>query len=207
MASGQASGFTQKFYFWVFVAPVLCIIAVPLFLPAAKLKVPEAEVELLANTGRNVDAVNDRAGAAFVRWFVSTGLYKPSVDQVRDTTPRPAAKVSDLQHNWSNKVWLLVYRAMWRWYAFWPLYVTGVLGLVLPSLVDGLVAREKKRFKFGQYSSVGFGIAGGSLGRSISWLIILPIIPVTITPELLGGLFAFAAFVSWYAATNFQRGR
>jgi len=51
--------------------------------------------------------------------------------------------------SWINNVWLMIYRAIWRIFAFAPVMATAILGVIIPCAIDGTITRSKRSMSLG----------------------------------------------------------
>jgi hypothetical protein len=200
--------FVRQVYFWWLIAPVLTALLVPAFCSDETLEIQPAEIELVEQCNRDVVAINESASNHFLSWFVATGIVKSSVSgsvHAEETGWTGYSRMGSLAHTWFTKFWKFVYRLIWRWTAFWPLYIAGVGGIALPCLIDGLVIRAKKRYEFGQYNPLAFNVAGTLFSLAVGWMVFVPMVPFALTAVFMMGFFLVLGLVGWFATSNFQR--
>ncbi len=209
MASSRTTNpFVRQIYFWWLIAPMLSCLLFPVFIPAASLKIANAETQFVYHCGRDAYDVTTDATLIFNELFVHTGILKATMSSSEDAEESRSDGFSwmgRLLHGWLARFWLFTYRVVWRWTAFWPLYVIGVLGISFPCLVDGLVTRAKKRYRFGQYNPFAFNVGGTLFAIAVGWMIYVPLLPVPLTAPIMGGFFSLLGLFAWFTAANFQR--
>jgi hypothetical protein len=202
--------FVSRVYFWWLIAPVLSAMLFPAFLTVQQLQISQHEADFAEETRQDVVEVNQTAAGCFNDWFVTNGILARTMSDSSRADASGAVEASWIVgtlHAWFVKFWLFTYRCMWRWIAFWPLYVSGILGIALPCLVDGMVARSKKRYDFGQYNPLAFGVSGRFFAILIGWLFYVPMLPLPLTGALMASLFCAFGLFAWLTTANFQRGR
>ncbi|MFP3637945.1 DUF4400 domain-containing protein [Paraburkholderia sp. SIMBA_054] len=200
--------FVKQIYFWWLIAPILSALLFPAFCSIESLKVQPPEVELVEQCDRDVAQINERASGHFNSWFVETGILRQTLSsslRAEDTGWSGYSWMGGMTHKWFSKFWLFTYRLIWRWTAFWPLYLAGVFGIAAPCMVDGLVIRAKKRYEFGSYNPLAFNVWGTLFSLSIGWMIYVPMLPVPLTGVLMSGFFCLLGGFAWITTANFQR--
>lgn len=200
--------FIKQIYFWWLIAPLLSAVLFPAFCSFDSLKVQQPEVDLVAQCDRDLQKINQRANDRFNAWFVSTGLVHRSLADAQRAEAsgfQGYTWMGTMSHAWFARFWLFTYRVIWRWTAFWPLYLAGVFGIAAPCLADGLAIRAKKRYEFGQYNPLAFNVSGTLFALAIGWLLYLPLLPVPLTGGLMVSFFAILGGFAWVSTANFQR--
>ena len=209
MAGRSTNPFIRQVYFWWLIAPILTSIILPAVMPAGSFKVQSEEQAFLVECGRDVGAVTQTATSVFTSWFINTGFVDDTMDPSRhamNSQRTGYAWMGGIFHGWFQRFWLFVYRIVWRWVAFWELYVVCILGIAGPCLVDGLIVRAKKRYRFGQYNPLAFNVSGTLFALAVGWMFYVPMLPLPLTALFMGGFFCVFALFAWFTSANFQRG-
>lgn len=200
--------FVKQVYFWWIIAPVLSVIIFPALGSVDSLKIKPEEIQLANRCNDDIDDVNQSATNHFDSWFVKTGWVAHSIQEnvnAENSVATGYAWLGRTMHTWYGRFWLYAYRVIWRWTAFWPLYIAGVLGIATPCLVDGLVIRAKKRYEFGQYNPMAFNVSGTLFSLAVGWLLYVPLLPLPLTENLMACFFLGLGAVAWISTANFQR--
>lgn len=200
--------FVKQIYFWWLIAPLLSALLFPAFCSVETLKIQPPEQELVEQCHRDLQTINERATDHFNSWFVSTGLVARSLAEPQRAEAsgwNGYTWMGTMSHTWFSRFWLFTYRVIWRWTAFWPLYIAGVFGIAGPCLADGLVMRAKKRYEFGQYNPLAFNVSGTLFALAIGWFIYLPMLPVALTGVIMASFFGILGAFAWFTTANFQR--
>ncbi|MBU3625892.1 DUF4400 domain-containing protein [Polynucleobacter sp. JS-Safj-400b-B2] len=202
--------FANHILFWAVVLPMVMLAILPAFLPRAYFEINPQEVSL-AKQWADIRSVNVSVNAHFTAWFIDTSFVDRSIDFF---STNPLASFSSnaananfsFTSNWIQNVWLMVYRSIWRIFAFWPVIGYAILGVVVPFALDGAVSRSKKKYEFGFQNPVYFYSAMHIFSFCIGMAIFLPMLPMAINYEVLGVFIAALALASWVTAGNFQVG-
>jgi len=208
MANARSNPFVRQIYFWWLIAPILSSLLFPALLSSESMKVQPQELAFAEQCGRAVDQVTESATGAFNTLFVDTGILRRTLsgsEQAESTGWAGYAWMGSTFHGYISRFWQFAYRVVWRWTAFWPFYVSGVLGIAAPCLVDGLITRAKKRYRFGQYNPLAFNVGGTLFAMAIGWLLYVPLLPIPLTIVVMGGFFLLLGVFAWFTTANFQR--
>ncbi|MBN3761053.1 DUF4400 domain-containing protein [Burkholderia sp. Ac-20365] len=199
--------FVTVIYFWWLIAPILSAMLFPAFMPAEGLQIQAPEVDFAIQCDRDLAQINESARANFDAWFVQTGILRQTLTSsvhAEDTGWSGYSWMGGMTHKWFAKFWMFTYRVIWRWTAFWPLYIAGIFGIVAPCLGDGLVVRARKRYEFGSYNPLAFNIWGTLLSLGIGLMIYLPMWPWSLTAIVMASLFCGLGGFAWFATANFR---
>lgn len=202
--------FVRHSLFWFWVLPFAMVLLIPAFFSREDMRVPREEVMMISLLGEDVEKITRRADDVFDTLFVHTGLKKMSsslfTSSVKDDEPRFFRNLAAENNKYNENVWNMVYRAIWRLSGLWPVFTSLMFGVALPALIDGLVVRAKKLDVFEAHNPVFFWSAGHSLVMIFGLFVILPLLPYTITINLLYGAIVTISFALWITASNFQTG-
>ncbi|WP_321935248.1 DUF4400 domain-containing protein [Paraburkholderia sp. J8-2] len=207
MARARDNPFISKIYFWWIIAPVISFVLFPLLLQDSTFRIAPDEIEFVRDCGRNVESVTASATAAFRSAFVETQVVAMTVGQyerAEDSDYRGYARIGTYMHAYMTRMWLMVFRAMWRLDALWPLCLVGFFGIFLPFLTDGLVVRAKRRSEFGLYNPISFNISGTGSAIFIGWLFYLPLVPWPLSSLMLFGFFMGLGLMTYLTVGSFQ---
>lgn len=207
MARARDNPFISKIYFWWIIAPVLSFVLFPFFLQEKSFHIAPDEITFLRDCGRDVDDVTAAVSAAFKTAFVDTGAVAMTVgdyERAEDSEYTGYARVGAYMHAYMARMWLMLFRAMWRLAALWTLYVVGFLGIFLPFLIDGMVVRAKRRSEFGLYNPISFNISGSGGAVFVGWLFYLPLVPWPLTGLLMLAFFAGLGLMTYFTVGSFQ---
>lgn len=202
--------FAKHGLFWFWVLPFAMIILIPAFAQRESMRVPREEIAMLSSLGQDVEMVTRRADAVFSTIFVETGFVagaaKLFTSKEKQDDPKFFRNLARDTNKYFENVWNMIYRAIWRLAGLWPTFVTLMLAVALPSLVDGLVIRAKKIDVFESHNPVFFWGAGHALVTILGIFVILPLLPYTITIHILYGIIGAIAITLWVTTSNFQTG-
>lgn len=200
--------FASHTLFWIWVLPFALFLLVPAFVDRESMRVPPAEIALMKELGQDVDMVTNRADKIFNSVFAdmalwSKGFLAKGVKQEDPVVFRNAARFSQ---NYYQNLWHMVYRAVWRLAGLWPTFMALAFGIALPALIDGLVVRAKKVDVFQSHNPMLFWGAGHSLVTVAGVFVVLPLLPYTISMQVLYGSVVAIAAALWVTAANLQTG-
>ena len=205
------NSFVGHSLFWLLAVPFALVLAYPAFLVTdAEEVVPGDEIAALVLRGREPDEVNRAANLKFRRWFVDTGAVNASLGYFAPNTHDGAVPLSNeyagFAAHWIRSLWKITYRAIWRWVAFFDLFVALLAAIALPCFVDGLVQREKKLYTFGHHNPVYFYTAKHGVILMLGLSMTLPWLPLPLSYPLWAAIAAVVGAMSWFVAANFQTG-
>lgn len=203
--------FANHLIFWSFALPLVGVLGLPAFLPAADFVISETEVaffnDVLAKDTVSITAACD---ALFNTLFVKTHVaqafkefFAPEASQGKNPLGSMASQFSS---NYNNALWLMVYRGIWRLTGLWSLVLSVLLALGLPCLIDGLAVRARKSYNFQFHNPVVFWTASHSMILVIGLGIFLPFLPYALNPVVLLGFCVMFCASLWITAANFQTG-
>jgi hypothetical protein len=199
--------FADKIYFWWIIAPILTLLICPIFMQEESFKIAPSEIEFVASCRQDVQTITESATGVFQTWFVNTGLVHLTTNDYRNAQAsgyKGFAWAGWKMDGYMGRVWRYLYRVVWRWAAFWPFYAVGLIGIFLPSVVDGLVIRSVKRSEFGLYNPLGFTISGSAAAIFIGWLFFVPFSPWPLGHLIISSLFVGLGLMTWLTVGSFQ---
>ncbi len=196
---------------WTWLMPLVAIIVLPAFLPASSFRVDPEELRMFSDTlGQDIAGVTRQADAIFTAMFVRTGVYE-AVTEFFHTVGAPlqqgTAKASrDFNTGYAQCLFLMLYRAIWRLCGILSITAGIVVGIGLPTLLDGLMIRARKAYNFEMHNPVYFWTAGHTVVMLIGATLFLPLLPLQLSLPILFGTLGLLFAVVWVTAANFQTG-
>lgn len=207
MAKIRDNPFAGKVYFWWIIAPILALLICPIFMPVDSFKIAPSEFEFVSSCRSDVDGITQSATGVFQSWFVKTGMVHLTVNdyqKAEESGYKGYAWAGSIMDAYMERVWRYMYRVIWRWAAFWPFYLVGLVGIFLPCVVDGVVVRSVKRSEFGLYNPIGFNLSGSAAAIFIGWLFFVPFSPWPLGHWIISGLFLGLGLMTWFTVGSFQ---
>ncbi|VVE14232.1 MULTISPECIES: DUF4400 domain-containing protein [Pandoraea] len=207
MAKIRDNPFAGKVYFWWIIAPILTLLICPMFMPSDSFKIAPSELAFVTSSRSNVDAITKSATGVFQSWFVNTGMVGLTVNDYQKAQAsgyKGYAWAGSIMDGYMERVWRYMYRVIWRWTAFWPFYVVGLVGIFLPCVVDGVVVRSVKRSEFGLYNPISFNLSASAAAIFIGWLFFVPFSPWPLGHWIVSSLFLGLGLMTWFTVGNFQ---
>lgn len=197
--------------FWWVVMPIFALLVLPYVLPVQSFMVGDAELLCFSELGRDTDAVTNSTNALFQSMFVSTGVLKAFRTMFIDHAVIPqlqgsATVVANFTQQWNNGFWMMVYRAMWRLIALWPIYLAILLSMVIPAFVDGLAQRAIKKYDYKFHNPVYFFSSLHLIALVLGLCVFVPLLPLPLTAQMVAGSGFMLAAAAWMATANFQTG-
>lgn len=196
--------------FWMWLMPLIAVLTMPLVINSANFYIEPNEVKMFSEyLGQDSEKIKKQADQIFTSAFVTPGIYKAVNDFLapsRSEFGRKARGHEDISENYSQSLWLLLYRAIWRMCGIWSIALALLVCIGLPALVDGLMVRARKSFNFELHNPVYFWSAGHTVVLIMGLAMFLPFLPFQLSlPLLLGSIFLLCVGI-WVTAANFQTG-
>lgn len=198
---GIKNTFGSHLVLWCLFLPLLALIVTPLLLPEQT--VSAAEVEMIAGFNVDVNAFTESANARFTSLFVDTGLVTRSEQFFGSTSQKG---IGAFAAEWIHGVWLMLYKAIWRFYVLKRIFFLPMLVLAIAAAVDGLGVRARKKYKFESTNPVFFYSSTHLVVLITGMFAFLPLAPITFSATLLVGLLVALAFGIWWSSANFLTG-
>lgn len=178
----------------------MVLIFVPLIMPNQTLD--QSEVEMVAALGVDVAAMTQNVDQRFAGWFVESGVMEKTQQFFGSEHKGMFAFAGE----WIHGVWLMLYKATWRFFALKSIFLLPLLALAIPAAVDGFMVRATKKYRFENSNPVFFYSSMHTMVLMMGLFTFLPLAPfslsamalVTIILLLIGGI--------WLTASNFQTG-
>lgn len=194
------NSFGRHFILWSIFLPLMVLIFVPLIMPNQTLD--QSEVEMVAALGVDVAGMTQNVDQRFAGWFVESGIMAKTQQFFGGDHKGMFAFAGE----WIHGVWLMLYKATWRFFALKSIFLLPLLALAIPAAVDGFMVRATKKYRFENSNPVFFYSSMHTMVLMMGLFTFLPLAPfslsamalVTIILLLIGGI--------WLTASNFQTG-
>lgn len=193
--------FGSHLVLWCLFLPLLALVAVPLLLPEQT--VSQAEVDMVASFHVDVNGFTEAANARFSSLFVDTGLV-PKSEQFFGSPEQKG--MGAFAAEWIHGVWLMVYKAVWRFYVLKRIFFLPMLVLAIAAAVDGLGVRARKKYRFESTNPIFFYSSTHLVVLMLGMFTFLPLAPITFSVTLLVGLLLALAAGIWWSSANFLTG-
>lgn len=195
--------FFRHLVFWILFIPLLTLIIVPVFEPEQPISLDE--VQMVKDFGIPLDQVADKTRHTFEQLFVQTKIMPVTEDffsgknrmHYRDRN-------GEFSANWIRGVWMMMYRALWRMYAFSSVFFVPVVIFSIPAVIDGLALRARKNFRFTYDSPGKFYFSTHLLMLAIGLFVCIPFLPVLMTAHFLAVLLVSMTGAVWVSVANFR---
>ena len=201
---GIKNTFGSHLVLWALFLPLLAIIFLPLVLPEQNIEV--AEVEMVKSFDVDVSQLTASASATFTKVFIDSGLM-PRSERFFSGAGDPTAKASSVfAAKWIHGVWMMVYKAIWRFYVLIRIFFMPLIALSIPAAIDGFCIRSRKRYQFLNSNPVFFYSSMHLVVLMVGLFIFLPLAPFTLSATVLCIMLLGTAGGMWLTAANFQTG-
>ena len=202
--------FTKHGIFWWFALPLVATVLLPMAFGEEFFLITQNGVEFFKQLRVDTDATTKSANAWFKAMFIDTKIFSIFNEIFANG---PAANVNDFNHmaskvtgDWNKGFWNMQFRAIWRLHALWPIYIAGILAIVIPAFFDGLVTRAVKKYNFQVHNPVIFYTSAHFAVLVIGLAYFIPFLPVSLDATYIGGFFILLSVSIWQLAANFQSG-
>ena len=101
---------------------------------------------------------------------------------------------------------MIIYRAVWRFYALWIVFFIPVVALCIPACIDGFAVRARKKYTFESNNRIYFYTSMQTLMLMLGLLCFLPLAPIPLTSSLLVAMILGMVFTVWTTTSNLQTG-
>lgn len=209
--AGIKNTFMSHLVFWVLFLPVLTVV----FLPLLNMNgdIDGEEMAMIVRSGVDVKELSARVNSRFSALFIETGIM-PVTEQFfglsgltkESTDSNFAWTAANFAGNWVRGVWTIIYRAFWRLHALLGIYVSAIFAVCLPAVIDGFSMRARKKYQFQNTNPVVFYFSYHMAVLVVGLLIFLPLVPIPLTPILIGFFLTGLGVAMWWATANFQSG-
>lgn len=162
----------------------------------------QAEVEMVAALGVDVPALTQAVDQRFASLFVENGIMA----KTQTFFGSSKGGILDFASGWINGVWLMLYKATWRFFALKSIFFLPLLVLAIPAAVDGFMVRATKKYRFENSNPVFFYSSMHTMVLMFGLFAFLPMAPFSLSATTL--LFIVIALIAgiWLTASNFQTG-
>lgn len=205
--------FLRHTLLWVLTLPVLAIFLMPVMLSVERLQLPSTERQTLEILGQDPDDVTDRANAVFTSLVLDTGIKEAAEKLFRSrgttnfgTNNVGQRNIVNHNHKYLDALWLLIYRAIWRFMGLWPALAALLLAFTIPAIIDGAAVHQAKQDQFRANNPVIFWASAHAAISVVGAFLFLPLLPIPISLYVLYGAVGLVTVALWSAATNLQTG-
>jgi hypothetical protein len=208
--------FGNHLIFWVLALPFVFLLLMPMFMSPSAFVVHAEEVIFFSDLGADTVAATETANSWFQSWFVDSGIKRffhatfvnANLDLGRGLeygtrAPTVARKASSL---WNDGFWNILFRAAWRFSVLWPVLLSGIIAFGLPSFIDGLAVRAKKKYNYEVHNPLFFYASAHLVVLILGSAITLLFLPWALEGLYIAAFFVLLASALWFAAANFQSG-
>lgn len=194
------NSFGSHFILWSIFLPLLALLFVPLVVPDQTLT--QSEVEMVAGLGVDVAAMTQSVDSRFSSLFVENGLMA----KTQQFFGSSKGGVLDFADSWIHGVWLMIYKATWRFFALKSIFLLPLLVLGIAAAIDGFAVRATKKYRFENSNPVFFYSSMHTMVLMLGLFAFLPLAPFSLSATaLLIIVIALLAGI-WLTTSNFQTG-
>lgn len=194
------NSFGSHFILWSIFLPLLALIFVPLVSPNQVLS--QSEVEMVASLGVDVSNMTKTVDGHFSSMFVESGL----VAKTEKFFGSAKSGMFDFAGEWIHGVWLMMYKATWRFFALKSIFLFPLLILAIPAAVDGFMVRATKKYRFENSNPVFFYSSMHTMVLMFGLFAFLPLAPFSLSAIALACIILMMIGGIWLTASNFQTG-
>ncbi|MBY4898633.1 DUF4400 domain-containing protein [Cupriavidus sp. AU9028] len=204
----MASRFLSHVKVWLLAAPLMICAITPIIPDDAAFEVTDSEQASVARAlgPLRAEAVTATANDRFDRWFVRSGLLEASFKGSDAPTLLSDAGASEFGRNWLKRMWLSVYRAVYRASVagYWLL---GGMVLFAALVNDGAVSRMIRAAGAGFANPVTFHVAAHALLLTFGLGASALLLPVPLLAEWWTFGVCLIGMLSWRLAASFHVGK
>lgn len=194
------NSFGSHFILWSVFLPVLALLFVPLVVPD---QTPtQSEVEMVAALGVDVAGLTQSVDQRFSALFVDNGLMAKTQEFFGSTK----GGMLEFANSWIHGVWLMIYKATWRFFALKSIFLLPLLVLAIPAAVDGFMVRATKKYRFENSNPVFFYSSMHITVLMFGLFAFLPLAPFSLSAVALLTIILMLIGGIWLTASNFQIG-
>lgn len=203
--------FARHTMFWWIFAPFLMAVILPFIIPKVHLSLNQAELEAFNSMGIDGEKKVKQTDSLFDSWFIQTKIRSQFDNIFENTVKTPSTwqfqqSSRKVTSEWNDGFWSLIYRAMWRINALMTIYLMGFICFIIPSFIDGLISRAKKKYEFRTNNPLYFYSSAHTTILIAGLALFIPFIPYSLTALTVGLFIIILAGSSWIVASNFQTG-
>jgi len=194
------NSFGSHFVLWSIFLPILALLFVPLVVPNQSLTQPE--VEMVAALGVNVAEMTQTVDQRFAAMFVENGFMA----KTQSFFGSSKGGILDFASGWINGVWLMLYKATWRFFALKSIFLLPLLALAIPAAIDGFMVRATKKYRFENSNPVFFYSSMHTMVLMFGLFAFLPMAPFSLSATALLTIVILLIGGIWLTTSNFQTG-
>jgi len=194
------NSFGSHFILWSIFLPILALIFVPLVIPDQTLT--QSEVEMVASLGVDVTAMTQSVDQRFAALFVENGFMA----KTQSFFGSSKGGILDFAGSWIHGVWLMLYKATWRFFALKSIFLLPLLVLAIPAAVDGFMVRATKKYRFENSNPVFFYSSMHTMVLMFGLFAFLPLAPFSLSATALLTIVLLLLSGIWLTTSNFQTG-
>jgi hypothetical protein len=194
------NSFGRHFILWSIFLPLMVLIFVPLVLPDQTLG--QSEVEMVSALGVDVAEMTQRVDQTFASWFVESGV----MGKTQEFFAGDQKGMFSFAAEWIHGVWLMLYKATWRFFALKSIFLLPLLVLAIPAAVDGFMVRATKKYRFENSNPVFFYSSMHTMVLMLGMFAFLPLAPFALSATALVTIIILLVAGIWLTASNFQTG-
>ena len=194
------NSFGSHFILWSIFLPLLALMFVPLFAPDQNLT--PSEVEMVASLGVDTAAMTQTVDQRFASLFVENGFVAKTQEFFGSTK----GGMLDFSNGWIHGVWLMLYKAVWRFFALKSIFLLPLLVLGISAAVDGFMVRATKKYRFENSNPVFFYSSMHTMVLMFGLFAFLPMAPFSLSAMALLTIIVLLVAGIWLTASNFQTG-
>lgn len=189
---------------WAVFLPLISLIFFPMVI--TKNEINPAEIAMVQKHNVNVTKVTASANETFSSLFITTGIMAKSKEFFSGISSFGKQSTSDFASHWISGVWLLVYKALWRVYVMSSMFLLPLFAICIAAAVDGFAIRSRKKFRFESHNPIKFYTSFHVIVFTVGMFVFLPLVPITLTSNIMAGILALLAIAVWFTTSNFQTG-
>lgn len=193
------NSFGSHFILWSIFLPLLALIFIPFFLPDQTLS--QSEVEMVAAFGVNIASMTQNVDQHFSSLFIETGIMAKTQGFFTSKNG-----MLDFAGTWIHGVWLMLYKATWRFMALKSIFLLPLLVLTIPAAVDGFMVRSTKKYRFENSNPVFFYSSMHTMVLMFGLFAFLPLAPFNLSAFALLTIVVLLIAGIWLTTSNFQTG-
>lgn len=194
------NSFGSHFVLWSLFLPVLALLLVPMVAPDQT--ITQSEVEMVAALGVDVAGLTQNVDQRFSAMFVNNGFMA----KTQAFFGASQNTFIDFASGWINGVWLMIYKATWRFFALKTIFLLPLLILAIPASIDGFTVRATKKYRFENSNPVFFYSSMHIMVLMLGLFTFLPLAPFTLSAVILVTIIISLVAGIWLTTSNFQTG-
>lgn len=200
--------FVNHGIFWAISLPLLAVILFPFFYSPTDFIIQQNESDFFRDVlGRDVAEIKTTSQHIFDAIFVNTGVFQIIDDLLNSKSSIGKNGINSFGSIYNNALWLLIYRAIWRFVALVPAILSLIFCIGIPSIMDGLAVRARKSYTFESHNPVYFWTSSHMFIILIGASTFLPLMPMLLSPWLIACFAVLLCISAWTTAANFQTGK